>query len=451
MSKTMSSEGFTIEFLDDSGEIKSSTDLFNTLASYQGKIETWQKEAGAKPMKALLLDACPFEFVTWLFALLNTGVEVVIPNNAQPETLAELAELCDFCCGEQTQQCGLAHLSSTVVPEAVSEVQECFWPKAGTIYFSTSGSTGKSKLIKKPWAYIQAELDVLVNIFPQVEAANILATVPHHHIYGLLFRLLLPMRLGARIYPQKIYPEHLAAQLQSATNVVLISSPAFLHRLCQDNVLIAWRDSLTKVISSGGKLDATAALSIHQQLNIPVTEIYGSTESGGIGYRQCTNQQTPWKLFPGIQLACDTATQQLILHSPFIGGQSLSLEDTGQVNQNGTFTLQGRMDRTVKIEEKRVNLSAIELMLLEHAWVDECKVILLSGPRTVLGAAIALSEEGKKAQSNSSKHHMNVQLKHYLGRKFEPVCIPRKWRFMAALPYNSQGKLPILELEKEFD
>ncbi|WP_125721323.1 AMP-binding protein [Pseudoalteromonas rubra] len=444
-------KGPAIEFLCDSGEVKSSADLVHTLANYQSKIATWHKKADGKPLKALLLDSCSFEFVTWLFALLNTGVEVVIPNNAQPETLVELAEACDFCCGEQTQQSGLPHVSSAMVQHVVAEVKEHFWPQTGTIYFSTSGSTGKSKLIKKPWTYIQAELDVLANIFSEFESAKILATVPHHHIYGLLFRLLLPMRLGAYIYPQRIYPEHIAAQLQSATNVVLISSPAFLHRLCQDNVLAAWKDRLSKVISSGGKLDVTTAMSIHQQLNLPVTEIYGSTESGGIGYRQCTNQQTAWKLFPRIKLVCDEATQQLTLHSPFIGDQFLPLEDTGQVNQDGTFILQGRVDRTVKIEEKRVNLSAIELMLLEHAWVEDCKVILLTGSRTILGAAIALSMEGREAQSNSSKHHMNIQLKRYLGQKFELVCIPRKWRFMTALPYNSQGKLPIQELEKEFD
>ncbi|MCV5649239.1 AMP-binding protein, partial [Escherichia coli] len=55
------------------------------------------------------------------------------------------------------------------------------------------------------------------------------------------------------------------------------------------------------VFSSGGPLPNQAAQ--HSQLlfgSLPI-EVFGSTETGGIAYRQQHVACTPWTLFPGVE------------------------------------------------------------------------------------------------------------------------------------------------------
>jgi hypothetical protein len=39
-----------------------------------------------------------------------------------------------------------------------------------------------------------------------------------------------------------------------------------------------------------------------------------------------------------------------------------------------------------------------------------------------------------------SRHDANQILKDWLHQWFEPTIVPRKWRHMAAIPLNTQGK-----------
>src|SRR6185436_7814315 len=61
----------------------------------------------------------------------------------------------------------------------------------------TSGSTGTPKRVDKTLAQLDRELENLHALWGGVLArSSVLSTVPHHHIYGLLFRLLWPLAAG---------------------------------------------------------------------------------------------------------------------------------------------------------------------------------------------------------------------------------------------------------------
>ncbi|WP_448564091.1 AMP-binding protein [Thalassotalea ganghwensis] len=399
------------------------------------------------PEKVLLFDRNIYRFLVRLIALGNEGHTVVLPPNNLPGTLQELKGGLDYFAGDIDID---GKVSLEKVPIGNSPLTQTGWPSEGVLVFFTSGSSGKSKAIIKSWTEITAELEVLVKTFRFEGQINFIATVSHQHIYGLLFRTMLPLKLGCTIYETIEYPEQLSAELANGSNFVLISSPAFLSRLTQDNVIEHQRDKLVYVFSSGGKLDDQDAITLFQQFNIPVTQVYGSTETGGIAYRQQVRaNDLQWSFFEGVSCITDEASGRLLLTSPFISQPQLLLDDVGTV-ACGKLTLMGRIDRTIKLEEKRVNLSHMETVCQQHQWIKQVKLLAIGNKRTVLGAVVQLTKDGQRNLTTEGNRYLVRQLKAHLAQYFELVTLPKKWRFVEVLPYDSQGKLPLVELEKLF-
>ena len=280
-----------------------------------------------------------------------------------------------------------------------------------------------------------------------------IASVSHQHIYGLLFRLLWPLSTGHVVDTDLLhYPEHIAAKLKGAKQVVLISSPAQLKRLRADNVLIEQKSHLQWIFSSGGPLANEDAVSLFSQLNKPITQVFGSTETGGIAYRQVTSLEnvSSWQPFSGIKMSVGT-NDRLLLNSPLVNHKDYPLDDRGLVLKSGQFKLLGRLDRIIKLEEKRLSLDELEHHLASSEWVNDVKVIVLPGARQVIGAVVVLSQQGVKYLQSESKLATNKLLKEHALTRFERICTPKKWRFIEQLPYNSQAKLNLKALEHLFD
>ncbi|MFP3656715.1 AMP-dependent synthetase, partial [Burkholderia sp. SIMBA_052] len=76
-------------------------------------------------------------------------------------------------------------------------------------------SSGRPKPIRKTLAQFNAEVHTLERQWGAlVGDATMLASVPHHHIYGLLFRVLWPLAAG-RAFDRavSIEPLHLQTQI----------------------------------------------------------------------------------------------------------------------------------------------------------------------------------------------------------------------------------------------
>jgi acyl-coenzyme A synthetase/AMP-(fatty) acid ligase len=99
-----------------------------------------------------------------------------------------------------------------------------------TLY--TSGSSGAPKPIRKTLAQFSAEVHTLEKQWGALAGnATVLGSVPHHHIYGLLFRLLWPLAAG-RPFDRaiSIEPQHLQARIAQCGPSVVVSTPAQLSR-----------------------------------------------------------------------------------------------------------------------------------------------------------------------------------------------------------------------------
>lgn len=434
-----------------SNQAISYSQFYDDIADYRHKVATFKQAFPKKQeLKIALFDNNVYRFCVRLFALNAENVTVVLPNNNKLITVEELVQFCDGIAGAGLQSSSVDNLDEiNPIPGAMVQ-SKVIWPSRGKVIFTTSGSTGKCKLITKSIDALNRELSVLEQTFSFTRAQHFLATVPHFHIYGMLFRLLMPLKVGATVYELFEYPEDILSVIATLEKTVLISSPAFLKRLAKDNVLACYASHLESIFCSGGKLEDDDAAILSAQFGQAVTQIYGSTETGGIAYKLQSNKPLPWKTFEGITVENNTANC-LAVNSPYLVEQPFVLSDIAKLDASNTFWLLGRADRTVKIEEKRVDLNAIESRLLKHPWVEEARVLLLSGGREVLAAVVALSEMGQKQYLSLPKRQINNELKNQLRSQFESVCIPRKWRYFDALPYNAQGKLVHIELEALFE
>lgn len=383
------------------------------------------------------IDAYPFAVL--LMALFHAGKEVWIPGNNLPSTAAQLRKLDCRLIGEwnpaEPFDYGLnaaAGLEAPIKPLSLG---------ATRLILFTSGSTGQAKPVEKRLSQLEAEIASLETQWGGLlNDSSAVSTVSHQHIYGLLFRVLWPLSAG-RCFHSSIYidPDMLLSGAQGAS-AYWVASPAHLKRLSQDS---PWQGiaGLKAIFSSGGPLRHNAAEQILTCGGQSVIEIYGSTETGGIAWRrQDQEADAAWKLFEGVRLT--PKDEECVLNSPYlIGSDGLQLDDRICLHADGTFLLLGRRDRIVKIEEKRLSLTEMELRLQASPWIVEAYALMLAGRRDVVGVAAVLSEAGGELLQAQGRHKFIKQLRWKLSDGFDSVVLPRKWLFLNRLPLTSQGKI----------
>jgi hypothetical protein len=114
------------------------------------------------------------------------------------------------------------------------------------------------------------------------------------------------------------------------------------------------------------------------------------------------------------------------------------------------FLLLGRADRIVKIEEKRISLTAMEASLLASGLAAEARVILcddVAGERQRLAALIVPTLEGRALLEQQGKVALNARLRAALAATVEAVALPRRWRYIEQMPVNAQGKVTLAALQ----
>ena len=397
-----------------------------------------------------------YPFAVALLACGYAGCQVVLPGHNRLAQLAELAEHLDGVLTDLPLEPGLNlpwPVCSTVGDETIEGETPALpeWMTELSCVLFTSGSTGQPKAILKSQRQLEAELAVQWSLWhAQWQGGRMLATVSHQHIYGLLFRVLLPLCAGVPFASQNLeFPEQLCQWVADHPGEpwLLVSSPAFLARL--DPKLAAAGCRL--LYSSGGPLPHAAALQSQQLFGALPVEIYGSSETGGIAWRQANEADTPWQPLPGLEVSQDEQGC-LRLSSPFLADAEPWLTTDKIALHADGFTLLGRQDRIVKLAEKRVSLDEVERRLRALDWVQEAVVLPLEqGARQLLGAVLVLSAEGERQWRRLGGGNFLLDLRQQLRPWLEPVALPRRVRCVAALPRNSQGKLPYLELKELFD
>ena len=424
------------------------------------------------------------EFAAALFGAWHAGKTVIVPGDAQPDTVERLRSLVDGFLGE---------LPGALAPAPGDPAEAhggAAWPvldlDATTLVVHTSGTSGEPLAIRKSLAQLDAEVHALerrfgtlcdtglapVNQDPDAgveadaaaygepagldaaaEPVRIWATVSHQHIYGLLFRVLWPLAAGRAFVAERLaWPEQIA---QSATGAaVLVSSPAHLARLPDSLDWSNARAALRAVFSSGGPLPEEAAGQAFALLGTAPVEVYGSSETGGVAWRQRARHGDTWQPLPGVAFRiADGLLEVRSRHLPDATWWRTADRAAPAGDGMDGFELQGRGDRVVKVGEKRVSLTAIEQRLRETGDIAVAHVLMLAqagegGDRPVVVAEP--SAAGRRKLQAHGKQALIDELRAVLLQGIERLALPRRWRFVEAMPVNAQGKTPLAALEALF-
>jgi acyl-coenzyme A synthetase/AMP-(fatty) acid ligase len=263
--------------------------------------------------------------------------------------------------------------------------------------------------------------------------ARTLSIVPPHHIYGLLFGVLVPTCGGGAFHHEGPHDvDGLDAALRDEVDM-LVSVPAHLRslRFAEEDVLPA----VKRVFSSGAPLPADTAKDLHKRAGWTITEVLGSSETGGIGWRDRTDAPaTPWQPFPGVKVDAGDGELMLLespllsanVPQPFIGG------DRVRPLPDGRFEHLGRADGVLKIGSTRVSVAELAARLAEIDGVNDAAVLPVE-----VGGARGIETWAALVAPRLDAKTVRTALRKWLN----PVVIPRRFRFVDALPRQASGKL----------
>jgi hypothetical protein len=218
----------------------------------------------------------------------------------------------------------------------------------------------------------------------------------------------------------------------------LVTSPAHLSRAAGLAPLSpAQRPAL--ILSAGAPLAESAACEARAFLTTPITEIFGSTETGAIAWRPRDGEDAR------APARCQSRQPGRLLHAaaPHIpdepGRAGQTLADQIEMAAGGTFRLNGRSDRIAKIEGARVSLDELERALTALPEIERATVIALPGETAQLAAAAVPSEAGAQHLAAVGAFRFGRYLRSALAQRLPPAALPKRWRF-ASFPENVGGR-----------
>ena len=376
------------------------------------------------------------ELAIALLGAWRAGVSVLLPADLQAQTRQRWDAQVDLWI-TSTQE--LAALFDAPLNAAELNLDTCH------LSLCTSGSSGEPKRIDKTLRQMANEVQALEQLWgAELGTACMIASVAAQHIYGLLFRVLWPLCAGRSfVRTQLAFPEDMQRVSREHPSFAWVASPALLKRMT-DNLDWSALSAVQRVFSSGGALPVEAAQALHERLGQWPTEILGSSETGGIAWRQ---GQTLWQPFADVQLSQSEDGALRITSAYLPVGHVEHTADAARIEADGRFELLGRLDRIVKLEEKRISLPMLELALVSHEWVAEARLGVVHENRASLGALLVLSDKGLFALREHGRRALTQALRQHLSEHCEALALPRRWRLLRNLPLNSQGKLPQAQVD----
>ncbi|NUT62308.1 AMP-binding protein [Herbaspirillum sp. C9C3] len=426
-----------------------------TYATWRAELLRWKQLLQTTPgQRFALFHQDTLHFAAALFGTWLAGKTAYLPSDALPDTCGQLRGEVDGFLGDF----GVHWPALQPAPDASFDDPSSPWPAlradfAGLVVY-TSGSTGQAQAIPKQLGQMANEVATLEALFgATVGQVEVVATVSHQHIYGLLFKVLWALCAGRPVHAgSAFFPEDLQ-RMAGNRPWLLLSSPAHLKRLPEQATQPDARQ-LRAIFSSGGPLPAEAACDAARLLGQRPLEIYGSSETGGIAWRQpdsvLLQRREHWQAMPGVSVRLG-AEGELEVRSPHLPDSGwFSMADRAVLMEDipAAFELRGRSDRIVKLEEKRISLTRIEQLLAASPLVEEVRVIVHQGRRArqFIAAFVVPTAQGQALLVAQGKLALNAALKTALAGAIEAIALPRLWRYLEALPVNSQGKVTLSAL-----
>lgn len=301
------------------------------------------------------------------------------------------------------------------------------------LVFMTSGSTGQP--VPCPQSVLLLEQEILAQAEIHAARRRIIALVPRHHIYGFLFTLLLPKALNVPVLELPPVP------------TALFSTP--LH---QDDLIVAfplfWKSlaALTRHLPAGlHGVTSTGPCPpdiIHTLVDlglVRMTEVYGSSETGGLGYRH--HPADAYTLFPFWRSDRQNSLVRIMPEGTPTG--PFPLPDIVDWVDGRHFRPIRRTDRAVQVAGVNVYPDKVATILREHPLVQDCAVRLMR------------PEEGQRLKAfvvpvgATDTAALRRDLKTWATTRLSTQELPKSWTFGPSLPVTGLGKAADWQTEQD--
>lgn len=294
----------------------------------------------------------------------------------------------------------------------------------------TSGSTGEPQPHPKSWGALVASAQVELERFGALTppGMSLVATVPAQHMYGIESSVMICLQGGLAMHGGRpFFPADVCAEIEALPRPRgLVTTPVHLRALLQGMDDVPGADF---VLCATAPLAPQTAAQAEARFAAPLYEIYGCTEAGQVAMRR-TVATPEWTLYRGFHLRQDEKGTWLR------GGQlsgELLLADVIELRPEERFMLHGRTGDLVNIAGKRTSLAALNYHLNSIPGVRDGVFVI---PAEGEGAATRLA--AFVVAPGCTEH----EIIHALRQRIDPAFLPRRLRFVAALPRNDVGKLP---------
>lgn len=401
--------------------------------------------AACLPRQRFAINLCRdrYTFIRGFAAVIARGQTNLLPSNRLDATIDDLLErypesyiLSDDDADARRRErvdprkAPAARNPNAIVPTIPSE-----HPVA--IVF-TSGSTGQSKAIEKPWRTFFEGSQLIADEMglSGKQTRHMVATVPAQHMYGLETSVLLPLTGPIAVSnSQPFLPADVAAALAALPAPrILVSTPAHLRSFDDRGVDMP---DLETIWSATAPLDPELARRIEDRRSTKVREIYGCSETGSLARRKPVREES-WSLFRGASLTIENGLVRASApHLP----DTFVLQDCVEMLAPDRFRLVGRSEDLVNIAGKRASLADLNLRLLRIPGVEDA--VMFQFPETKAATTERLAAFVVAPGLDPQK------IRQELRKSIDEVFLPRPIRMVERLPREETGKLSrrrILEL-----
>ncbi len=305
----------------------------------------------------------------------------------------------------------------------IAEARSVLEGGCDAVGFKTSGSTGEPRFVAQPLAALAQEIGFLAEQFSTVE--RVVALVPSHHIYGFLFTVLLPQALNRPVVDARVHaPASLPALLRPKDLIVGFPTGWQAAALAAG----AWPADVQGV-SSGAPCPSETARTVRARGLKRLVEIYGSTETGGIGWRDLADE--PFRLFPYWARIDDDKVMKETDGSP----QVFELPDIVSWHGLDRLAPLRRRDGAVQIAGVNVFPDFVRAVLAAHPDVAEAAVRPMK------------PNEGDRLKAFVVPKHPDAEIENlrrslesWLAQRLTAAQLPRAFNFGAATPRDARGK-----------
>lgn len=340
------------------------------------------------------------------------------------ERQSAAAEIVEFFCLDQVLPSDFCHQDT--LGDWAAFIFDRWRRQPEFITFHTSGSTGLPKPVKQRYCFLEQDAYFLASLFDR--AQRMITLVPPTHIYGFIYNLLIPKVLGVNCQEKRFLTPHpLAKELLPGD--VLVGMPIYWSQFA--NHLERFPSGIQGSTSSAA-CPAEVIKYLYAKGLEKMVEIYGSSESGAMGYR--FNPDDPLTLSPTWERTGKNGFLRRFPDGSY--SEPFYFQDQLKWQDEQRFFVVKRLDHAVQVAGINIYPNKVVKVLKQCDLIADCAVRPMRPDEGTHLKAFIVLKNGLQPSSE-----VKLAVRSYMAQHLNHLEQPKALTFGDKLPRNYMGKL----------